>query len=272
MFAPVHDIRWAIYCNSLSAQIRESNATVDLTDFFAVEQWNRIKQLTATKDIAGVKYIRIGSDSDGGYILADTFSDANIVYSFGIAEEISFDLAMAHRGLPVYMYDHTISKLPEMNPNFHFFKTGICGEGERKSDLLSMKAIIEANGHQGRTDIILKMDVEGYEYDFLYTSDDAVLSQFSQIVLELHNISKYEWVNRIVRALEKLNRTHQAVHVHANNGGGVFRVGDEWYPSLLEITYVRRSDFDFIPNNRFFPTEIDRPCSNKIDEIFLGKW
>lgn len=272
IFIPVNAMRWQLHCDVLNKGIMKYNSEIDIDGFFALENYKKIKDLTATKDVQGMGYVRIGGDSDGGYILADKINRSDVVYSFGIAQEVSFDLDMANRGMKVYMYDHTIPRLPVEHCNFYFFKKGIGIRSSENPDLLSMEQIIDANGHNGRKDIILKMDVEGHEYDFIDCSESSTLNQFSQITIELHNIHLYHWTSKIVRSLEKLNRTHQSVHIHANNGAGVFNIGKELFPSLLEVTYLRREDYEFVPNTRFFPTIIDRPNSDKIDEILLGKW
>ena len=69
--------------------------------------------------------MRIGTNSDGGYILLDIFENVKIAYSFGISTEISFDKALADKNIDVYMYDHTIEKLPFSNLKFHWKKVGI---------------------------------------------------------------------------------------------------------------------------------------------------
>ena len=113
----------------------------------------------------GISLIRIGNDGDGGYVMGDIFDKVDAAYSFGIAEDVTWDKQIANRSIPVFMYDHTIDKLPEVHPKFHFFKTGICG----KPNLPQMKDIgtlIKENGHQGKN-LLLKMDIEGFEYPLL---------------------------------------------------------------------------------------------------------
>ena len=91
-----------------------------------------IYQLLKPKSIVGKKKVRIGSAKDGGYILLDDFENIKIDYSFGINNEISFDDELANKNIDVFMYDHTIQKLPFSKDKFHWKKIGITAkEGEK---------------------------------------------------------------------------------------------------------------------------------------------
>ena len=45
----------------------------------------------------------MGSKKDGGYILLNDFENVKIAYSFGLANEISFDKDLADRNIDVFM-------------------------------------------------------------------------------------------------------------------------------------------------------------------------
>ena len=95
-------------------------------------------RLLSPKEVVGKKLVRIGHDYDGGYVMVDDIENC-IAYSFGIADDVSWDLGMAYRGVDVYMYDHTIKKLPTQHERFHFFKNGICGENDRGENLKTFR-------------------------------------------------------------------------------------------------------------------------------------
>lgn len=57
-------------------------------------------------------FVRVGNAHDGGYVMLNDFAHRNIAYSIGINDDVSWDFDMAERGFDVYMYDHTIEKLP----------------------------------------------------------------------------------------------------------------------------------------------------------------
>ena len=126
-----------------------------------------IYHLISTKDVLNKKRVLIGEKRDGGYLLLDDFNNVRIAYSFGICNNVDFDKALADRGIDVYMYDHTINSLPFENPKFHWKKIGICGKNETNINLKTLEKLIEENGHKNEQNMILKMDIEYWEWDSL---------------------------------------------------------------------------------------------------------
>jgi len=216
-------------------------------------------------------FVRMGRDNDGGYVMFDDFPAESIAYSFGISNDVSWDKDMASRNIDVLMYDHTISELPEHNSRFHFFKKGITGN-KPQPHCKTMEDFICKNGHRNHKNLILKMDVEGWEWDFLTQVSSEVLSQFSQMVFEFHEMAHGQYDHLIPPALEKINQTHQLVHIHANNYGDVKWMGNRLWPEIFEVTYLRKSDHEFVPASRSFPTRWDQPCHPNLPDIVLGCW
>ena len=93
-------------------------------------------------DVKGKNKIRIGHNYDGGYILLDDFDNIKIAYSFGIANEISFEKSLANKNINVFMYDHTIVSLPYENPNFHWKKIGLSSEHSEDKNMKTLNEII----------------------------------------------------------------------------------------------------------------------------------
>ena len=106
--------------------------------------------------------IRVGEEADGGYVMGDVFSKVDAAYSFGIADDVTWDKGIANRSIPVFMYDHTIDTPSETHPNFNFFKIGVCGKPNIKG-MKDIGTLIKENGHQGKN-LLMKMDIEGFEY------------------------------------------------------------------------------------------------------------
>lgn len=262
------------FSNSLQNDfIRENQICLDdyhvYTYFKNVRSHLKVMDLTDTEK----KYIRVGEqDVDGGYVMLDSFQNS-IAYSFGICDDVSWDADMANRGLEVFMYDHTIKKLPHSHKNFHFYKTGILGDPEDSCyNMKTMNELIELNGHTEKNNLILKMDVEGWEWEFLYHANESTLNQFSQMVFEFHDLTNPALAHKIIPALKKLNNSHQLVHVHANNLHPAYYLGDTMLPPVLEVTYLRKKDHNFTESNRFFPQQIDVQNTRRWQEVTLGKW
>lgn len=254
------------------------NATfkkIGLSYYFLECHIKKIHELINIREVGNIPLIRVGNPFDGGYIMANTFSSNDIAYSFGISNDVSWDLDIAKLGIPVYMYDHTISNLPMEHKNFHWKQIGICGN-ETHANLQQMGELLQENKHTEHQNIILKMDVEGAEWDFLNNVSIDILSQFSQIVFEFHGFLKPEHTYAIYTALKKLNITHQAIYCHANNHGGCPYIYSSKQklilPKALEVTYLRKNDWQFEESTRIFPGELDRPCNKKRPDIKLGRW
>ena len=224
-------------------------------------------------DLPDPKFVRLGRDYDGGYVMLDDFEGIKNAYSGGIADDVSWDEAIAERGIDVFMYDPTIDQLPKEHPKFHWVKEGLIGIPTPKyPELKTLSSFIEKNGHVDDRNMILKLDIEGTEYGLFQQIELDTLLQFKQIVVEFHDLMYINVENIIGMALDKLNATHQLVHVHANNFDTYLVRGGLVLPNTIEGTFLRRSDYKFIKSRKFFPTALDRPCHPKKPEINLGYW
>lgn len=236
------------------------------------EYFKELKRLCKVNRPIDYELIRIGPKRDGGYIMLNDFRDSSIAYSFGIGRNIIWDEAMADYDLDVYCYDHTIDQLPRENVRLHFQKIGISGEDKVEENLLSMETIIKSNGHQNANRMILKMDVEGAEWEFIQTVSEDILKLFSQITFELHGITDFSVRERTIGCLEKLRKTHYPIWIHGNNNGGAEKSGAIVMPRLLEITYVNREYYSFMEMEYNCPLEIDEPNMAQYPDIELRGW
>jgi len=116
------------------------------------------------KKVIGKNRILLGKKSDGSYVLLDDFENIKIAYSFGISNVIQFDDELAKRGIDVYIYDHTINSLPYNNSKFHWSKIGLCGRNNRTANLKTLEELMKENRHISEKNMILKIDVEGWEW------------------------------------------------------------------------------------------------------------
>ena len=217
--------------------------------------------------------IRTGSANDGGYIMLDDFHEGGTAYSFGIAGDVSWDKYMVSMGYDIFMYDHTIEKLPEENPHFHFFKKGVCGAGMEAENLHTIEYFVKQNNHYDRCNMLLKMDIENSEWNVLNSTSSEILGKFAQMTFEFHKMINPDNPELIIQTLRKINQTHKLIHLHPNNNGACISFGGKIFCDLLEASYVIRGKYEF--NDDYdvnLPLEIDHPNVTELPEINLGRW
>ena len=223
--------------------------------------------------VAGFRKRRVGGDEDGGYVMLDDLTDIGVCYSLGVGPDVSWDIEMAELGAEIFQYDHTVTAPPSSHPRCRHFKIGITHDDSLAANLRRIDTLVRENGHSGRTDMVLKIDIEGFEWDSLSVLSTRVLGQFRQILCELHGLRMVDLESFRTRAtalFNKLRATHHCIHVHGNNFGGMAIVAGTPIADVLELTYVRKSDYVFMPSDEVFPTELDGPNNTNLPDLFLG--
>lgn len=221
----------------------------------------------------GYAKIRAGNENDGGYVMLDDFVGVSAAYSLGISNDVSWDKDIASRGIDVYQYDHTIDGLPEENERFFWSKLGISADG--CGEFTALSGEMDKNGHEVDSNLLLKCDIEGYEWEVLAEMPARRLEQFRQIVIETHDwhrVLEPDFFERMERAISNLRKNHSLIHVHANNNAAYSIVGGIPLPAVLELSYVRTADYELTDSVEVFPTQLDAPCSSVKADFSLGRF
>jgi hypothetical protein len=216
------------------------------------------------------KKFRCGTNSDGGYILADLDGDYDCYISAGISDEESFSQVFINKYNinkdNSYGFDGTIHDYPyHYTQNIQFIKKNINNFNDDNNTNLSFLTDKYNN-------ICLKIDIEGGEYPWLLQIDELQLTKFKQIVIEFHGITNNYWncnYNDKVKCLEKLSKTHYIIHAHGNNYGSVVNN----IPDVIELTYVNKKYFNTVPelNKEYLPiTNLDYPNKSNTNDIPLN--
>lgn len=228
--------------------------------------------LLTPSDLRDAGKIRIGGPGDGGYVLVDRLRPAQAVMSFGIGPSVAFDRDLAERGHSLLLFDHTILVLPEEHPRFTWFREGVAGVADPARGLSTL-ADHMAKLPPGGEAPILKMDVEGAEWEALAETPVSLLRRFEQIVVEFHDLARLEetrFRSFAWKVLASLSSAFTLAHVHANNFGGIAIVGGFPVPETLEATYVRSDLVQTAPSGTFYPTPLD--TGNCLDWPDLPLW
>ena len=73
----------------------------------------------------GFGKVRLGNAHDGGYVCLDDFQGIEAALSLGISDDVSWDIEVADKSIPVYQYDHSVDGPPVSHPGFLFHKNRI---------------------------------------------------------------------------------------------------------------------------------------------------
>ena len=215
-----------------------------------------IYHLILPKDVVGKKRILLGEKTDGCYVLLDDFKNIKIAYSFGISKNIQFDKALAEKGIDIYMYDHTINSLPYENPKFHWKKIGLCGMKKKYQNLKNLEELIAENGHIEEKNMILKMDIEHWEFESLIDLKEETLNQFKYIAIEyhFHQQTKFKSNNLYYKVLKKIAKTHQAFYARCNGDRGyIVQFGINRICHIIEVSYIIKKDNIFRKDEAIYP-------------------
>jgi len=228
-------------------------------------------------DLPGERKVRIGGPGDGGYVLVDRLRPTQPVMSFGVGSSVAFDLDLAERGHRVLLFDHTVGALPGEHPGFTWYPEGVAGAADPAQRLFTladhMAKLSHLGGDGGAEAPILKLDVEGAEWDVLTETSMGLLRRFEQIVVEFHELPRLEerrFRSMAWKALATMSSSFTLCHVHANNFGGIQTVCGFPVPDTLEVTYVRSDVVEAAASTTFYPTPLD--TGNCLDWPDLPLW
>jgi hypothetical protein len=205
---------------------------------------------------------RVGRNGDGGYVVPDL--EYNKVVSIGIGHETSFEEDASLFNSRIFMFDHTVSAPSNMHQNVQFYKIGVAEKPGL--NFMTFEAIIEIAQLDESENNLLKVDIEGSEYDALYMKN---FSQFAVVVIELHHLDKVLYSKNFAKfamLFEKLSSEHHLFHAHANNWGKLFNFGNIVIPNVIELTFIRQNLI--VQKSEKDKRELDFPCKPGFMEIW----
>lgn len=182
---------------------------------------------------------RFGEDHDGGYLMCgNLLADVRAGYSYGISgyDKWGCDISTKLK-VKVHQYDCFNTLQPACPTGETLFHAECVGdrafvEGGRPFDTVEQQ--LAGNGDKGRR-IVLKMDVEGAEWDSLMKISDEVLEQIDQMAVEFHKTGNEKYL----RVIERLKRFFFIGDVHFNNFACLD--GLEPFPAwAYEVLFVSR--------------------------------
>lgn len=237
-------------------------------------QVRAVLRLLRPQRARGFGKVRLGRRGDGGYVCLDDFAGLDAALSFGINDDVSWDRDAADRGLVVHQFDHTVDDPAPDDRRMVFNKTMIAPEPGPGAATLGELVRLHDRG-ASRPNLLLKMDIEGWEWAMVEATPSHELARFSQIACELHyfqGLAELDHRRTVFRALTKLHELYGVVHVHANVAGGIGNHGNVVVPNVLEVTFANRALYALEDTDELFPGPLDDCCDPNQPDMFLGSF
>lgn len=242
--------------------------------------------------------IRIGSNNDGGYVIPELsdFPLSNL-FSFGFGYNADFELeALSNIKVKfVYLYDYSITSMfstliidlkhflknyfrsysfGSIGNYFKFSRTFLIVKLHRNIHYRPYK-LTKISGKENEIDIkylgkeigfsesIIKMDVEGSEFDVLNVENFKYIESAQIIIVEFHDCVRRELA--FYHILNLFESKFYIVNTHINNFG---KISQDGIPDVIELTFLNRK---FAPANlklvKKIPNDLDRPSDTTKAEI-----
>jgi hypothetical protein len=216
--------------------------------------------------LAHCELARFGEPHDGGYLMcANLLDEVRSGYSYGIAGYDGWGCDISRRyDVAVHQYDCfdlTRPSCPEGRTVFH----GECVAGRAFTDadgrrFDTIAAQLARNG-DAEARVVMKMDVEGSEWESLLAAPDELLERIDQLAIEFHGVDG----ERYLDVVRRLKRVFHVAHLHFNN----YSCRDDLAPfpaEAYEVLFVNRrvAEVDAarqvrLPHPLDTPTARDRP-------------
>lgn len=220
------------------------------------DAWSRLQPRLTEHEL-----VRIGTcDGDGGYLLPhlDGFDG---LFSAGIAGNVDFEIQASETwDIPVWMIDASIERLPQDSKYFIFQRLFLGATSA--SNYITLPEWVSASNSAGEN-LILKVDIEGFEYESVTCQSADILKKFKVMIFEMHSLEQIATVfglRAIQLFIDRITANHTIVHAHANNVGGIWKIAGVEIPAGLEITLLRNDAFVEDRGPSVLPHPLDRDC------------
>ncbi|CAL65528.1 FkbM family methyltransferase [Christiangramia forsetii] len=200
--------------------------------------------------------MRLGGVRDGGYLIPDDVSNIKACFSPGVGRTSNFELACANLGMEIYMADASVNSPVIDDDRFNFLKKFIGAKNRR--NFITLENWLRSTDIPEESDLLLQMDVEGYEYEILKNINAEILGRFRIIVIEFHRLTSIEYpyhFHYIKSAFDKLLKDHKCVHIHPNNCCEFRNIEGVEVPGAAEFTFLRKDRI----NNEGAVTSLPHP-------------
>lgn len=244
----------------LTTFIKDAAFAAGVTLSRQIESANVLDLITKLKpQNCGKDLMRIGSDRDGGYLVPVDLNGIRYCFSAGVGTSTDFEDHLALLNIRSFLADFSVDRLPIERPEFVFDKKYL---GANDTDIFfTIKSWKEKYLRDCKEDLLLKMDIEGAEYEVLISTPSSVLETFRIMVVEFHYLHKMfdPLVYTLYKAcFERILRDFHVAHIHPNNCCGSVRKSRIEVPTTMEFTFYNKRRVRVATDEHHFPHALDR--------------
>jgi hypothetical protein len=116
-----------------------------------------------------------------------------------------FEKDCAELGMSVFLADNSVEKPADSHDNF-FFSDKYVGVTSNQQ-FMTIDDWVQQSLPRSNNDLLLQMDIEGFEYEVLLNMSEALMKRFRIIVVEFHSIDQLwnsPYFSIVSRAFEKI--------------------------------------------------------------------
>jgi len=215
---------------------------------------------------SGHQLIRIGNNSDGGYLIPNILDQIDFCFSPGVGVTSSFEDNLLNFNIKSYLADGTVN----YSGKHDFIRKNINSFNDENNITLE-SWIDEKIKDKSNNNLLLQMDIEGSEIGTLYNINTTTLDRFKCIIVEFHNfhsILNFFGLRIYSDIFDKLLKTHYIVHIHPNNDCYNLIVNKNSIPDTLEFTFINKKIVHHIKNISYdLPHLLDKKNVENLRDI-----
>lgn len=218
----------------------------------------------------GHDLMRLGTHSDGGYLVPDDLIGIDGLFSPGVNDNSDFEYEVAERfNVPCFMADYSVEAPAREHKNFIFDKKFLGSKD--KDNYWSLDTWVRKYA-ENRGNLLMQIDIEGAEFETFIAASQDTLSKFRIIVAEIHgmdSIFNRYGLKLFQMCFEKLLENFYVVHLHPNNCEGEVTKWGMKIPRVMEMTFIRKDRALGLKPAKVFPHPLDCHCVPENDLIKL---
>ena len=215
---------------------------------------------------SGYELIRIGNNSDGGYLMPNILDQIEFCFSPGVGFTSSFEDNLLNFNIKSYLADGTVN----YSGKHDFIRKNLSSFNDDNNITLE-SWIDEKIKDRSNNNLLLQMDIEGSEIGTLYNANTTTLDRFKCIIVEFHNLQSilnFFGLKIYSDIFDKLLKTHYIVHIHPNNDSYNLTINKNNIPDTLEFTFINKKIVKCVRNiNYDLPHSLDKKNVENLRDI-----